>query len=930
MFLAATMLLSSCSQEDEFIDSPVPGTQGDLVEITIGTPQGNNSRVSYDDTTSPFAWEAGDEIIAVGFGDDGTYKGQNIFQMKSELTEDKKTATFRGELPKGAKQFKVYYKAENLAISATNGTPKVDYSTQSLDISSAETQTVHMKKFYQLATPKMSSEMLLDPTAAKNLKLENSLLRLDVKSYPTAIGDLENILIRTNIAKGAAQTAYIGITNTPKEQQAFKAFILFDPTVMAQTAGETFEVVFVGNKGSQAISQDNTKATFNNAGSRYNLVAYQDDTEIQDVTTKAVLKNWTAWHGAILDASTHTITSKLPGNFTPEMVSKAMGVGKDQTLIVKGDINGHDIRIIREAAGCMYDNSQNKKIVEAPLRHLDLSAARIKASDDIYAEDKTIGAYHTKDNIISDRMFIYSALTTVKLPEGITEIGNSAFFVNFFLKDVNIPSTVTKLGHDVFTHNESLTTIVIPDNVTSIGNGLFAECKKLQTVKLSENCERITSRMFASCEVLKSVTIPASVKSIASEAFESTILDTLVIPANVEYLSSRLVRNVTTLKSVTIESGSTTLKNTFAEFTASKNCDLTIPGEWNYKVSQNAENQPVFEGLVWKTITLVGDQPTYVNVDAENHTITTKSAGHIVPEMIKIAIGTGTDNKLIVKGEINSVDIKAIREAAGCMFNNSKGSNLTKVLLKHLDLSGAVIKASEEPYAESSNKVCKTENNKISAYMFIHSGLNSIKLPEGITEIGHSAFRGSSYLKSVNFPTTVTTLGQSAFMENTALTSIVIPNNVSSVGNNLFSNCIRLTEITLSEKMTEISRQMLYKTAITSITIPASVTVIRELALQETKLKSLVIPATVTEIEKKLLGEMTTLRKLTFEGASTKYSTSEISGIFTDYKDSGNCDLVIPAEWKNRVGNTNGTFIFEKVNWNSIKDLEGNDLTVKP
>ena len=57
MFLAAAMLFTGCSQDEEFIDELVPGTQNKLVDITIGTPQEHNSRVSYDDTATPFAWE---------------------------------------------------------------------------------------------------------------------------------------------------------------------------------------------------------------------------------------------------------------------------------------------------------------------------------------------------------------------------------------------------------------------------------------------------------------------------------------------------------------------------------------------------------------------------------------------------------------------------------------------------------------------------------------------------------------------------------------------------------------------------------------------------------------------------------------------------------------------------------------------------------
>ena len=79
IMLAATLLVASCSQDEELNVPTVCPVEGDLVEITVGAPQEHNSRVSYDDTATPFTWEEGDEILVEGFDANDIYDGYVVF-----------------------------------------------------------------------------------------------------------------------------------------------------------------------------------------------------------------------------------------------------------------------------------------------------------------------------------------------------------------------------------------------------------------------------------------------------------------------------------------------------------------------------------------------------------------------------------------------------------------------------------------------------------------------------------------------------------------------------------------------------------------------------------------------------------------------------------------------------------------------------------
>ncbi len=166
--------------------------------------------------------------------------------------------------------------------------------------------------------------------------------------------------------------------------------------------------------------------------------------------------------------------------------------------------------------------------------------------------------------------------------------------------------------------------------------------------------------------------------------------------------------------------------------------------------------------------------------------------------------------------------------------------------------------------------------------------ISEISLPEGLREIGMTAFAGSQ-IKKLKLPESITRIDPLAFAYCRSLTEIEIPKNVTMIGPGAFLGCSSLTTFTVNPENQSFvfENGILYnknKTEVIfglektggEIILPDTVTVINPYAFMDcSNLVSVTIPDSVTNIQEEAFKGCTSLREVSFLGDCPDFTDTE-------------------------------------------------------
>lgn len=248
-------------------------------------------------------------------------------------------------------------------------------------------------------------------------------------------------------------------------------------------------------------------------------------------------------------------------------------------LKVIGEINGSDVRLLRDMAGCDY----SMMYTDGKLARLDLSEARIVEGGDYYFARFDMAMeeiQYTKNDEIGDEFFFCcNELKSVILPSTAKSIGFCSFSVCKKLTDVTIPEGITSIGSCAFEFDESLTEIKLPSTISEIKTRAFYNCTGLKKINIPNGVKELDYCCFADCRELEDFTLPPSITTLGMYVLSGcTSLKSITIPESVTNIEKLAFYGCTGLESVYVkwETPLTIEEKVFTDIDKTR-CTLYVP-----------------------------------------------------------------------------------------------------------------------------------------------------------------------------------------------------------------------------------------------------------------------------------------------------------------------------------------------------------------
>lgn len=462
-----------------------------------------------------------------------------------------------------------------------------------------------------------------------------------------------------------------------------------------------------------------------------------------------------------------------------------------------------------------------------------------------------------------------TSLESVILPEGLTTIGNNAFYQSS-IKTVSLPSTLSNMGSYAFYNCQNLTDIVLPDALKDVKEYSFSRCTSLKTMIFGGQTISIERYAFSETAI-ESILFPNTMRVIGEYAFDGCgSLKTLSINNARVSIEGRAFGNCINLKDVDLGNAIESLGTTdwYVSYDhqyggAFYNCSSLV--RINIPTSLTSIGDNSFDGCkslrevtLPETIVSIGNGAFYgcvINEITLPSSLTSIGDGAFYscpltsikfPSTLEV-IGSQAFDQTALKEVTIPVSVKEINSYA---FRNCK--SLTKVKIE----DAPVLLTAAFPG-------CTTLTDVDLGNAII--GLNSIS--DGGYYFG--CFKGCTSLPSISIPNTIKCIGEATFCDCTKLVDVALPNALTSIGYQAFSNCSRLKTMSLPNTLKIIDHYAFYKcSAIQSIALPTSLTSVGTYAFSGClSLNNIMIPEYVTDLGQDAFSDCLSLESVIFDNS---------------------------------------------------------------
>ena len=367
--------------------------------------------------------------------------------------------------------------------------------------------------------------------------------------------------------------------------------------------------------------------------------------------------------------------------------------------------------------------------------------------------------------------------------------------------------TVTALSWGAFYGCAALTSVTIPEGITDILPSTFNECTALETVALPSTLLTIQNYAFNGCSALTTINLPEGLVSIGNFSFQRcTSLTTLTLPSTLTSME-RSFEECTGLTHV--YSNIMTPFAIGAFWFINSDCVLTVPlGMRDAYINCSGWGDGTGEASKVFASVVEDDQAVVKTIEGV-------PVRYYLTARLNIAcIGHPNNPRLCIpEATVGSVTIPETIEYLGTTYK------VTRLGLRAFDSATGITSVTIPSTVTSVNdyvfRGCSALQcavvPKTSAGMFSGcSALQDVTITDETSNIAAQAFAGCTSLQHITLPSRMKTIGANAFNNNPALEEIEIPATVTTIGKAAFAACTSLKSVILPASLSSLSDQVFY------------------------------------------------------------------------------------------------------------------------
>ncbi len=339
------------------------------------------------------------------------------------------------------------------------------------------------------------------------------------------------------------------------------------------------------------------------------------------------------------------------------------------------------------------------------------------------------------------------------------------------IRELVIPEEVTEIKDNTFLHISSITSLKLPSSLRRIGASSFGLSRNIESISFGDGLLEIGEYAFFGCEELRAVSLPHTMKKIGAKAFLNCKRIESLSLGGTEEIGNEAFHGCDALSSLTIPA---CVKHIGREcFKSTHIKSLTTEGMLDLIDKGAFQYCEELEEFSFSGAKTIGD-----------------SAFSFCKRIKNVVIPVGTE---IIGGSAfygcSSIEMlmlpDTISEIGGSAFSETGTSK--KIYINGLE-SWCSIKFADM----NANPIYSSSEVLIDG-----ARVEKLTIPDGIGEIKAYAFAGMSSLCEVVFPKSLTKIGECAFYACPTLTSIRIPRTISSIGRYAFIRTAEMPEKTI-------------------------------------------------------------------------------------------------------------------------------------